>query len=249
MAPPNKPTERWMKHLELREGVVGKSYLDSLKKPTGGVGHLLSEEEIKMYPIGTKIKEDVWKGWLAADSSKAYSAGVEQASEMKHQSQDMVEALASVNFQLGTGWRRKFPSAWKALKSGNYDEAIAQVSWIDPKNKGKGASHWKRQTPVRVRDFVNTIEQMKSDSQNPAFVARDVSREKPKKTEPTIIHRPKKKDIAQEAVFNQERKASQGLTGLAALQQSQARTESPRSEKSRQARRDARKAREDARKS
>ena len=33
-------------------------------------------------------------------------------------------ALTSVNFQLGTKWYRKFPSAWKALCHKDYDKAM-----------------------------------------------------------------------------------------------------------------------------
>ena len=41
---------------------------------------------------------------------------------------EFIVALGSVNFQLGTRWMNKFPSAYKALSRKDYDEAIRQVS-------------------------------------------------------------------------------------------------------------------------
>jgi hypothetical protein len=52
----------------------------------------------------------------------------------------------------------KFPSAYKALKNKDYDEAIRQVSTGSGKD---GQSKWKEQTPVRVEDFVTAIDKLK----------------------------------------------------------------------------------------
>ena len=57
-------SKKTLAHLKDREGVKYESYLDSLKKPTAGVGHLLSAEEQKIYPIGTKIPEAQVNKWL-----------------------------------------------------------------------------------------------------------------------------------------------------------------------------------------
>ena len=51
----------------------------------------------------------------------------------------------------------KFPSAYKALSSKDYDEAIRQVSTGSGKD---GQSKWKEQTPVRVEDFINAIKDL-----------------------------------------------------------------------------------------
>jgi hypothetical protein len=48
-----------------------------------------------------------------------------------------------VNFQLGSGWRSKFPSTWSRIQNGQYCEAA----------NGLESSLWNRQTPVRVDDF------------------------------------------------------------------------------------------------
>ena len=38
------------KHIELREGCKKVVYLETLGKPTGGIGHLLTKKEVELYP-------------------------------------------------------------------------------------------------------------------------------------------------------------------------------------------------------
>ena len=52
MAAKGKPTKSFLEHLDEREGNIDKSYLDSLGKLTGGIGHLLLEDE-KFIAYGT----------------------------------------------------------------------------------------------------------------------------------------------------------------------------------------------------
>jgi len=179
MAEKGKPTKSFMSHLEHREGSVSKSYLDSLGKLTGGVGHLLLEDEKKIYPKGTKIPKDVRERWMEKDSIKAWDAAIEQASDLGvSEHEQFIEALGSVNFQMGTNWMKKFPSAYKALKSGDFKEAIDQLEWVNPRKKEKGASNWKKQTPVRVKDFVEAIKELKKIKDNIAFSAERQAKKK-----------------------------------------------------------------------
>jgi GH24 family phage-related lysozyme (muramidase) len=172
----DKPTQQFMDHLEKREGSIPKSYLDSLGKLTGGIGHLLSEEEKKLYPNGADIQDEVRSEWIEKDSLKAWNSAIDQAETLGlGEKGEFVEALASVNFQMGTNWKSKFPSAWRALKSGDYDEAIAQVEWVDPRNKERGSSSWKNQTPVRVKDFVEAIERLKPTEENVVKVKKNAA--------------------------------------------------------------------------
>ena len=78
--------------------------------------------------------------------------------ELNIRDPEFIIALGSVNFQLGTRWMDKFPSAYRALASKDYDEAIRQVSTGSGRN---GQSKWKEQTPVRVEDFVIAIDKLK----------------------------------------------------------------------------------------
>ena len=148
----------YLEHLELREGNEECVYLDSLGKPTCGVGHLLTERERQVYQVGDKVSEEQRTAWLEADAAKAWEAAAQQIEDLGVEDAEFIIVLGSVNFQLGTRWMDKFPSAYKALKNKDYDEAIRQVSTGSGKD---GQSKWKEQTPVRVEDFVTAIDKLK----------------------------------------------------------------------------------------
>jgi len=148
---------RFLEHLKDREGYRDDVYLDTLKKPTAGVGHLLTKEEQQMYQINDKVPTELIEEWLQKDSKKAVTAAFKQAQDLGIQDGAFIEALGSVNFQLGTNWKQKFPSAYKALKEGNYQEAINQIS---TGSGVEGQSKWKEQTPTRVEDFKVAIEKL-----------------------------------------------------------------------------------------
>ena len=180
--------------LNKEEGSMDVIYLDTLNKPTGGIGHLLTEDELNSYKIdGYKEKKfngitykvavdkkgDVIKltqqtrdDWFRNDVATAMNAASEQAKELGIDSEDFEIALTDVNFQLGTGWKNKFPSAYKALQDGNYEEAIRQ---INTNSKGE-PSAWKRQTKNRVENFGKAImdleKQQPSMSQNDAMLIK-----------------------------------------------------------------------------
>ena len=155
------PTESFLKHLKLREGFREDVYLDSLGKPTGGTGHLLTVSEKAEYKIGDRPGKTITDKWLSQDSELAYGAGLSQAKELGIEDQGMVEALGNVNFQLGTGWRDKFKGTWAAMKSGDYDLAGKEAMFKTPgKNLELGPpepSEWMKQTPTRVTDFVSAL--------------------------------------------------------------------------------------------
>ena len=146
--------QEFLEHLELREGNVDHVYLDTLNKPTCGVGHLLSIEECGEYEIGQNVSQTTRDKWLEEDAQKAWDAAAQQLQDLNIEKPEFIVALGSVNFQLGTQWMNKFPSACQALLNKDYDEAIRQVSTGSGKD---GQSKWKEQTPVRVEDFVKAI--------------------------------------------------------------------------------------------
>ena len=120
--------KHFLEHLELREGNVDHVYLDTLNKPTCGVGHLLSIEECGEYEIGQNVSQTTRDKWLEEDAQKAWDAAAQQIQDLAIEDPKFIVALGSVNFQLGTRWMNKFPSAYKALASKYYDDAIRQVS-------------------------------------------------------------------------------------------------------------------------
>ena len=147
----------FLEHLEHREGNVDHVYLDTLGKPTCGVGHLLTKEENVKYEVGNVVSGYIIDQWLEQDAEIAWNAAAQQMLDLNIDNPEFVVALGSVNFQPGTRWMDKFPSAYKALKNKDYDEAIKQVSTGSGKD---GQSKWKEQTPVRVEDFVKAIQDL-----------------------------------------------------------------------------------------
>tara|TARA_R110002167_G_scaffold238584_3_gene443740 strand:+ start:90 stop:584 length:495 start_codon:yes stop_codon:yes gene_type:complete len=143
------------KHIELREGSKKEVYLDTLNKPTGGIGHLLTKEEIKEYPVGSKLSSEIIDQWFEEDVRKSLAACNSQCTLLGVYDKEFKIALTSVNFQLGTKWYRKFPNAWHCLCHKEYTEAIDELMYYNKKEKDY--SLWYKQTPVRVLDFVNAI--------------------------------------------------------------------------------------------
>ena len=173
--------QEFLAHIKKREGTEfgffnGKkqhiSYEDKIKPQgylTGGYGHLLSKNEIKTYPAGTVIPIEVVDQWLVDDTRKAIAAARQQGSEMEDTpTESFIYALANVNFQLGTEWRTKnadgspggFKGAWAALKSGDYDNTIANINLNNP-GVNENPTGWKIQTENRVADFELAIREFK----------------------------------------------------------------------------------------
>lgn len=134
-------------HLKKREGVKYVSYRDSLGKLTGGVGHLLSPKEALLYPEGTYIASPIVESWLRGDIALAEKAAQNQCEELIEPSEDLLHALISVNFQLGTNWNRIHKKTWKLMTQGRYEEAAVEAA----------NSVWYKQTPIRVKDFQKAL--------------------------------------------------------------------------------------------
>ena len=60
--------KHFLEHLELREGNVEYVYLDTLGKPTCGVGHLLTEDECSLYYIDQVVDKEIRDQWLEEDA-------------------------------------------------------------------------------------------------------------------------------------------------------------------------------------
>ena len=144
------------KHMKLREGYKEEVYLDTLGKPTCGIGHLLTKEEQKTYNLKDIVSNDVINKWFEEDIQEALEACNSQCTLLGVFDKDFKIALTSVNFQLGSKWYKKFPKTWHALCHKDYDKAIAEITYKKP---GKPEySDWYKQTPVRVLDFSKAIE-------------------------------------------------------------------------------------------
>jgi GH24 family phage-related lysozyme (muramidase) len=134
-------------------------YYDSKGKLTSGIGDLVeSEDQVESLKNQTKesaeakLQENIkLKNKLGhADLRKS---GVDVDKLPAH----VLDALENANFQLGS--MAEFPTLKKrlieGLKSGDYNKAAIEA--FTTKGTGTKASDWVKQTPVRVRDFVEAI--------------------------------------------------------------------------------------------
>jgi len=137
--------EGFKKHLLHREGYRTVVYRDSLGKPTVGVGHLVKPED--GLKVGDTITEAQVQAFLDKDAKAAWDAGNIQAKNAGTSDPCFSSALASVSFQLGLGWRTKFPKTWNLIVEGKYKEAAEALN----------GTIWQKQTPVRVKDFQDAL--------------------------------------------------------------------------------------------
>lgn len=110
------------------EGVLYRTYLDSLNYPTGGIGHLLSNIEAARYPVGTAIPSSVVEEWFMCDMLSA----IESVDELMAQyevpyTDELHDILTNMAFNLGETRLRKFKRMWSALKEHDFNEAAKEM--------------------------------------------------------------------------------------------------------------------------
>ena len=133
-----------------REGVKLEVYLDTLKKPTVGIGHLVTKED--KLKLGDKVTQQQVSEFFKKDGAMAIAAAKRQANKAGIKDAQFIVYLASVNFQLGTGWNKIFRKAWKLILDGDYEAAATSLQ----------ATRWFRQTPIRVKDFQRALRSLPS---------------------------------------------------------------------------------------
>lgn len=117
-------------------------YADSLGKTTGGYGHLQRKGEEKL--TVTKAQADAW---FEEDVGSSEDAAIKQSLLLPFVTQDLIDKLISVNFQLGTAWTTKFKVTWGRMLKGDFSGAAREVE----------NSLWHKQTPIRVRDLQEAL--------------------------------------------------------------------------------------------
>lgn len=129
--------------LKLREGWRVDVYVDTEGHETAGMGHKLTAAEKALYAVGDTVPQETLNAWAQADAALAYAAATQQAATLGVTDARLVNALASVNFQLGTAWFREHTRTWAYLQAHDWENAAAEVQ----------DSRWYSQTPTRVADF------------------------------------------------------------------------------------------------
>jgi len=138
------------------------SYKDSKKKLTGGVGHLMTKEEKKLYPIGTAIPDDVVDAWFKTDMNEA-DKDITSVLEKKkvHVPDEVFDILQNMTFNLGKKGISEFKDMWKAIEVGDWKAAAAEMRDSD----------WAKQVGNRAIRLSDRMAAVQSNVQEEEVVA------------------------------------------------------------------------------
>lgn len=132
-------TSEW-KLIEQEEGGDrDKVYLDHLRKPTAGIGHLLSSRQRKKYPKDSTVPDSVREQWWLKDRETALADAQWFLTDCEP-NHSVTRIITHMAFQIGRTKLAQFVSLRAALESKSYDLAVVEM--IDSK--------WATQTPPRV---------------------------------------------------------------------------------------------------
>lgn len=130
--------------IKSREGLELKVYLDSVGKPTVGIGHLvLPEDKLK---VGDVITEARAKEFFDIDIAKATAKATKQCEKLGISDDTIFKIFVSANFQLGD-FEKVFNTTFSLLKDRKYAKAILNIA----------KSKWMEQSPVRAGDMIHAI--------------------------------------------------------------------------------------------
>ena len=133
--------------LESREGKRYDVYLDSVGKPTVGIGHLvLKEDKLK---VGDRVTEEQIAIWFDKDIKKALNKALVQCQELNIHDEETVNIFTSANYQLGD-FKSVFSSSFDLIKNKRYSKAILNIA----------TSKWMQQSPIRAGDMISAITKM-----------------------------------------------------------------------------------------
>lgn len=134
------------------EGVVYHIYLDHLKKPTFGVGHLIrSKDPEYKKPLGTPVDQKrVWSVFMSDLQKHIEEAESLYGKYWNDFPGEVQEILINMTFNMGKGRLGKFRRMFAALKEHNWKEAAKE---------GRD-SKWFRQVPTRAERLMTRLESL-----------------------------------------------------------------------------------------
>jgi len=109
------------------EGSEDSSYMDSVDKLTGGIGHLMSAVEREDYPEGTDIPEDIRNSWFESDYSRAVNNAESFVPENNKDNVELHNILTNMSFNLGKTGLGKFKKMHKAIETEDWDTAADEM--------------------------------------------------------------------------------------------------------------------------
>lgn len=114
--------------IKKHEGVKNVSYKDSDNLLTGGVGHLLRQNEIELYPLGTPIPEAQVNKWLEQDTVTALKIAQTLCNDVWADLTDVRKrALVDLAYNLGQTRLAKFTNFLAAMNRSDFDRAAAEL--------------------------------------------------------------------------------------------------------------------------
>jgi GH24 family phage-related lysozyme (muramidase) len=121
--------------LFVHEAVITTIYLDSTKKLHGGVGHLLRQDEIPRYPLGSPVSEQQIETWYVQDSTAAIKIAEELMDKQWVNLTDIRKrAVIDMSFNLGKARLAKFVKFISSMRAGEWNEASKELKdslWYD----------------------------------------------------------------------------------------------------------------------
>lgn len=153
------------------EGIKQESYMDSVGKPTAGVGHLLTLEELRKYPVinikgkyvGTPVPKEVVDAWFEKDI-KIAEDDVKSLTE-KHSlvvPDEVDKILLNMSFNLGRTRLSKFKKMFAHLANNNYEKAADEMINSD----------WYKQVGRRSKRLVARMRGIESTQPKEEIVAK-----------------------------------------------------------------------------
>lgn len=114
--------------IKKHEGVKYVSYTDSENLLTAGVGHLLRQNEVAMYPLGTPIPKEQVEKWLEQDTVTALKIAQNLCNDIWADLSDVRKrAVVDLAYNLGPTRLAKFTNFLSAMNSGNFDKAAVEL--------------------------------------------------------------------------------------------------------------------------
>lgn len=143
-------TEKLFQQLKQDEGVVYEVYLDHLGKPTFGIGHLITGNDIEYgEPVGTPVSEKRVKQAFEDDCEVAISECIVlYGPKFTEFPEEVKQVLANMMFNLGRPRLSKFV---------NFNNALAKGKWVEASNEGRD-SKWYRQVTNRAERLMTRLE-------------------------------------------------------------------------------------------
>lgn len=123
-------------HISYRDTVRSTEFPKGIL--TGGRGHVLTDDEAKLYPKGTAIPDALVESWFDVDMKEADDNLIEILEEKAvHVSDDVYDILLNMTFNLGKGKvptaKKKgkgilgFKNMWAAIQLGRWDTASVEM--------------------------------------------------------------------------------------------------------------------------